>query len=105
MSREATDRYIELTHEAYKAHCGERIGTNIVGIFTDEPHRGNLFGNAGGGADSGANSVPWTPTMLDEYKKAFGGDLAAELPRLFLRENGERVNDTKWKYCERNGCS
>lgn len=100
MSREATDRYIELTHEAYKAHCGERIGTNIVGIFTDEPHRGNLFGNAGGGADSGANSVPWTPTMLDEYKKAFGGDLAAELPRLFLRENGERVNDTKWKYCE-----
>ena len=100
MSREATDRYIELTHEAYSDRCGERIGTNIVGIFTDEPHRGNLFGNARGAASSGANSVPWTPKIADEYKKAFGGDLTADLPKLFLRENGERVNDVKWKYCE-----
>ncbi len=100
MSREATDRYIKLTHEAYKEYCGDRIGKNIVGIFTDEPHRGNLFGNAAGGAQSGANKVPWTPNMLKEYKKAFGGDLAADLPKLFLRENGERVNDVKWKYCE-----
>ena len=26
--------------------------------------------------------------------------MAADLPQLFLRENGERVNDVKWKYCE-----
>ena len=99
----ATERFIELTHEQYLKHCGERIGTTIEGIFTDEPHRGGLFTSFGGGSDgnsSGPNTCPWTPNMPQEYEKMFGGDLAADLPKLFLRENGERVNDVKWKYCE-----
>ena len=32
MSRAATERFIELTHEAYRQHCGDRIGDSIEGI-------------------------------------------------------------------------
>lgn len=100
---EATKRYIELTHDAYLEECGERIGTTVEGIFTDEPHRGGLFTEFGGGADgisSGKHTCPWSPVLPKEYKKMFGGDLAGDLPKIFLREKGERVNDAKWKYCE-----
>ena len=45
MSRAAVDRFIELTHEQYKAKCGDRLGRSIKGIFTDEPHRGEGMGN------------------------------------------------------------
>ncbi|MDD3107963.1 MAG: glycosyl hydrolase [Alistipes sp.] len=96
MNPEATDRYIELTHEKYKKECGKRLGGNIQGIFTDEPHRGGLFTRFG----NGQQTAPWTPAMEKSYKKRFGGDLAADLPKLFLRENGERVNEVKWNFCE-----
>ena len=36
MSRKATDRFIELTHEQYREKCGDRLGTSIKGIFTDD---------------------------------------------------------------------
>ena len=96
MNRAATDRYIQLTHEQYKTQCGDRLGRNIQGIFTDEPHRGGLFTETEGKP----KTAPWTPAIEKEYKKRFGGNLAADLPKLFLRENGERVNPVKWQYCE-----
>lgn len=93
----ATERFIELTHEQYRKHCGERIGTTIEGIFTDEPHRGGLFSTFGAVS---TYACPWALSLPQEYEKMFGGDLTADLPKLFLRENGERVNDVKWKFCE-----
>ena len=103
MNREATDRYIYLTHDQYEKHCGARLGGNIQGIFTDEPHRGGLFTSHESktdGVTSGIHHIPWTPKLPKEYKKAYGEDLTAELPKIFLRENGERVNDAKWQYCD-----
>ena len=43
MNREATDYFLQLTHEQYKARCGDRLGSSIRGIFTDEPHRGAVM--------------------------------------------------------------
>lgn len=43
MSRKATDKFIELTHEEYVNHCGDRIGKSIKGIFIDEPHNGHCL--------------------------------------------------------------
>ena len=37
MSRKATDKFIEMTHEEYAKRCGDRLGRSIKGIFTDEP--------------------------------------------------------------------
>ena len=42
MNVEAMEKFIELTHEKYAQNCGDRIGTSIMGIFTDEPTRGTI---------------------------------------------------------------
>ena len=72
MNREATDRYIYLTHDQYEKHCGARLGGNIQGIFTDEPHRGGLFTSHESktdGVTSGIHHIPWTPKLPKEYKR------------------------------------
>ena len=67
MNREAIDKYIESTHEKYRKNCGDRLGTEIQGIFTDEPHRGGVFTNFAEGEE---NAVPYTPAFLKSLKSA-----------------------------------
>lgn len=100
MNREATDRFIELTHEAYKKNCGDRIGTKIKGIFSDEPHRGPLFTVFGNDNMNKPYMAPWTDKFAEEYSKRFGGDIIDKLPYLFLHYEGEVFNKVKWEYCE-----
>ena len=37
MNREATETFLQMTHQRYVEACGARIGDSILGIFTDEP--------------------------------------------------------------------
>ena len=94
MDRKATDEYIRLTHEKYKEKCGDRLGKSIKGIFTDEPHRGAVFGNPS------SRDVPWTYDFPEKFKEKFGYDILDRLPELYLRKDGERVNQVKWHYME-----
>jgi hypothetical protein len=94
MDRKTTDEYIRLTHERYTEKCGDRLGTSIKGIFTDEPHRGAVFGNPS------SWDVPWTYDFPDQFSKKFGYDILERLPELFLRKDGEPVNQVKWNYME-----
>lgn len=100
MNREATDKFIELTHEAYKKNCGDRIGTKIKGIFSDEPHRGPLFTVFGNDNINKPYMAPWTDKFAEEYSKRFEGDIIDKLPYLFLHCDGEVYNKVKWEYCE-----
>ena len=93
MNQEAVEKYLESTHEKYKEHCGERLGTTIQGIFTDEPHRGPVFSTFSDGAE---NAVPYTPDMFEEFEKRFGYSLKENLPEVFLRkEEGELSKVTR----------
>ncbi len=98
MSREATDRYIELTHDEYAKHCGRRLGRDIRGVFTDEPNRGGLFSIFLTG--SSRMSIPWTWKLAEEYAKRTWRDFIDDLPRLFLHENGSRYDIVKLLFCE-----
>lgn len=100
MNREATDRFITLTHEAYKQKCGARIGTTIQGIFSDEPHRGPLFTQFGNDNASKPYMAPWTDQFAARYAEKFQGDIIDQLPYLFLRGEGETYHKVKWEYCE-----
>ena len=100
MNPEATQKYIELTHEAYKKHCGNRIGGSIAGIFTDEPHRGPLFTNFSNDNKNAPYMAPWTDLFASEFKTQFGVDIIEHLPHLFLREEDARFDKIKWQYCE-----
>ncbi|WP_369016161.1 hypothetical protein, partial [Armatimonas sp.] len=44
--------------------------------------------------------VPWTPKMPEHWETAYGDDLLAHLPEIFLFPDGRSVHPTKWKYVE-----
>ncbi len=99
MNREAVECFINLTHERYAETAGERLGTSIKGIFTDEPHRGAVMCSFG--VTNEANSaVPYTPKLFEEFKVRFGYDLKDNLPELFLQKDGVKVSPVKWHYME-----
>ncbi|MDR0286556.1 MAG: hypothetical protein LBI03_02440, partial [Clostridiales bacterium] len=96
LNRDATDKFIELTHEKYKEKCGNRIGTSIKGIFTDEPHRGGLMTNFSGSEWC----VPWTYKIFDEFRRKYGYSIEEKLPELFLFVDGKKVSQVKWHYVD-----
>ncbi len=106
MNPEATEHFLAITHDRYAKKCGERIGSSIRGIFTDEPHHGFVMCDHHGqpGPSDTAWLTPWTPRLPAEFQKAFGHDLIAVLPELYLRKNGVRISRVKWEYMELIQC-
>jgi len=102
MDRAATDNFLRVTHDAYRDACGDRLGTGIRGIFTDEPHRGFVFCSSHGqpGVPDPGWATPWTHGLPEAFIAAFGYDLVDRLPELFLRPEGQRLSPVKWAYME-----
>lgn len=100
MNRDATDAFLKSTHEKYAEKCGDRLGTSIKGIFTDEPHRGALLDGFSMYREDGASCVPYTQKLFAEFESRFGYDLKKHLPELFLQVDGERISQVKWHYTE-----
>jgi hypothetical protein len=67
-----TEKFIEVTFEAYKRELGDHFGRRIPGIFTDEPN----IRPAGG--------FPWCPDLPEQFQKRWGYSLIASLPSLTL---------------------
>jgi hypothetical protein len=100
MNREATDKFIEITHNQYKEKCGERFSKSIKGIFTDEPHRGSVMCGFSYPNENPEYITPYTNELFAEFKRAFNYDLIDFLPELFLWDNGEKISQIKWNYME-----
>ncbi len=100
LSREATDYFIQLTHEKYREYCGTRLGKSIPGIFTDEPHRGPVFTGFGLDNPNCNRMTPWTERLPEEFQKRFGYDIIERLPELFLKKDGQAIAQVKWHYME-----
>ncbi|OUS72188.1 hypothetical protein B1748_25375 [Paenibacillus sp. MY03] len=100
LNREATDKFLELTHERYKQTCGELFGNAIKGIFTDEPHRGALMDGFGITNANPEWHAPWTYTLFQQFQETFGYDLIPHLPELFLWPEGKKISQVKWHYVE-----
>lgn len=100
MSRKATEAFLNSTHKKYVQACGERIGTSIQGFFTDEPHRGELLVDVVREGLDFSCIIPYTDDLFDRFQQDWGYDLRSHLPAIFFRENGEKVSQVKWHYCE-----
>ncbi|MDF2685930.1 MAG: hypothetical protein K0S55_1111, partial [Clostridia bacterium] len=100
LNKEAMDVFIKTTHERYKAHCGDRLGKSIPGIFTDEPHRGALMCGFSVTNRQPLNLCPYTYTLFNDFFKKYGYRLEDRLPELFYRKNGEVFSQVKWHYTE-----
>ncbi len=70
---EATDKFIELTHEAYKPYINEFLGDTILAVFTDEP--------------TAPRKVPFREEIEELFEKENGYSIHKFLPELL----GERV--------------
>lgn len=100
MSLEATNRFLEITHEKYKKHCGDRFGDGIKGIFTDEPHRGALMNGFGVSNENAKNLSPYTDDLFEEFKNRYGYDLMDKLPEVFYFPEGTDFSQVKYHYVE-----
>ncbi len=100
MSRKATDKFIEMTHEEYAKRCGDRLGRSIKGIFTDEPHRGHCMDNRAVKDGVISCSMAWTDDLFEEFEKRYGYACRPILPELFYRKNGEQVAPVKLHYID-----
>lgn len=100
MNAEATDEFIKSTHEKYYKRLGARFGKDISGLFTDEPHRGELLNGFGITNKNALAMLPYTPKLFDAFCKRWNKDLKEELPLLWFRYKGEDFSQTMWQYVE-----
>ncbi len=100
MSRKATDKFIEMTHEEYAKRCGDRLGKSIKGIFTDEPHRGKCMDNRRENDGVMSCALCWTDDIFEEFETRYGFAVRPILPELFYRLHGELVAPCKLHYID-----
>ncbi|HUT29550.1 MAG TPA: glycosyl hydrolase [Sedimentisphaerales bacterium] len=102
-----TEKFLEITMDAYKREVGEQFGKRIPGVFTDEPRL------------SRASTIAWTDDLDEAFEKRWGYRLTDHLPSLFrpvgdwkrVRHNYravllelliERWARPYYEYCERH---
>ena len=95
MSRKATDRFIELTHEEYKKRCGDRLGRSIKGIFTDEPHRGHMLDNLRDAGGKRTCALCYTDDLFEEFEKRYGYSAREILPEIYYNKDGNKIAPVK----------
>ncbi len=79
MNDEATEAFISLTHAEYKKHFPQYWGNLLKGFFTDEPGFYQNYLEQ----DKNINTIAWTPSFSERFKKKFGYDLLPYLPSLW----------------------
>ncbi len=104
LNPEAIQRFVEVTHEAYKAEVGAEFGKTVPAIFTDEPqfvHKKRL----GRFSDRTDLVIPFTGDLPETFLKTYGGDLLDHLPEVFWELPGKEASLWRYRYhdhvCER----
>ncbi len=103
-----TQKFLDITLEAYRRHFGKEFGKLIPGSFTDEPHL------------KACGDIHWTPDLPEQFKKRWGYEFNDGLPTLkddsakarqFRHNYFQVINDlfverwgkTYYEYCAKNG--
>ncbi len=99
----AIRRFVEVTHERYKAAVGDAFGATIPAIFTDEPQFSRMRG-LGRATDRTDLVLPFTDDLPETFREAHGGDLLDHLPEVFW-DLPEGASAWRYRYhdhvCER----
>ena len=103
-----TDKFLEVTMEAYRREIGSEFGKHVPGVFTDEPHLGPNW------------DIHWTDDLPQAFEKRWGYSILDNLPSLVrpigdwkrVRHNYfqvllellvERWAKPYYDYCEKHG--
>jgi len=77
LNPEATQRFIEITHDQYKSVIGDEFGKVVPGFYTDEPAM--LYFQVG--MDN--YIIPWSSQMFKIFRQRCGYSLRPYLPALY----------------------
>jgi hypothetical protein len=80
----ATDAFLSTVHETYRAAAGDEFGKTILGFFGDEPDY--------------SSGIPWTPTLLTQFKQQKGYDLTPYIPLWFVHKPSPEADRAKADY-------
>lgn len=72
----ATDAFLSTVHETYRKAVGDQFGKIVLGFFGDEPDY--------------SSGIPWTPTLLEQFKAQKGYDLSPYIPTWFSHKPTEQ---------------
>jgi hypothetical protein len=91
LDKAAVQRFIDIAYKPYVDRYPRDLGKAMPGVFTDEPA---FFHGGQGQALQGGTVMPWTPTMLQQFRRRRGYDLAPHLPALIGQKvDGRRPAD------------
>ena len=99
LNADAIRRFIEVTHERYYAKVGDEFDKTVPAIFTDEPQFTRKQRLAVSKAQPGTDvTVPWTDSVPEGFKAAYGYDLLDVLPELFWEKAEGGVSVHRYRY-------
>ena len=91
-----TEKFLEVTMDAYTRQIGEQYGDHVQGFFTDETHIMSSGGKAWVEGDiMSIGGLPWTGDLPNVFEKRWGYSLIDHLPSL-----AEPIGD--WKRIRHN---
>jgi len=70
LSPGVTEKFLEVTMEAYRREIGQQFGKRVPGVFSDEPNIHPV------------GDLPWSETVVREFKRRWGYNLLDYLPSL-----------------------
>lgn len=80
LSKEVVNGFIKSTYIPYSTRYKNKIGSVVLGIFTDEPQIAPR--------PNDINSFSYTPTLFQKFKAMHGYELKPKLPLLFEDKEG-----------------
>lgn len=97
LSKEAIDRFIEVTHERYRKTVSDEFDGVVPAIFTDEPQftRKKVLNNS---FDKMDINMPWTDSVPALYRELYGADILETLPELFWDLPGSAPSLNRYRY-------
>jgi hypothetical protein len=97
--------FIKTTHEKYREAVGDRFGSVVPSIFTDEPQHAKCA-QVLSSSDLDDYFIPFTGDLLESFQKTYNYDLLDRLPAvLWDTVAGAQEEPTRYHYhdhvCER----
>lgn len=99
LNKKAIERFIEETHEKYKAVVGEEFGKTVPSIFTDEPEM-SLKTNLGRPEDRGQYPIPYTDDFEQGFQQTYGDSFLRHLPELFWELPDGQYSVHRYRYMD-----
>lgn len=101
MDPEATNKFIEYTHEEYKKAVGDEFGKRVPYIFTDEPRAAFLsdsFDRRAFSTDTDDICFAWSKRLDEEYEKEYNEDIRTDLPELMWERADKKLPKVRHNY-------